>query len=158
MQASNLCIAFGLAGTILLGITASVTSAWLAQNQVIGLGRFGMQCKTVTPAKLANEAPFLAENDAAMTRMMAGMTVKPSGEVDADFAAMMIAHHQGAVDMAMAELRHGQTRSCAALRRRSLSISSRKSQPCGWPSASRSRRPPPRRHSNAAPDLDIKLK
>lgn len=67
-----------------------------------------MQCKTVTPAKLANEAPFLAENDAAMTRMMAGMTVKPSGEVDADFAAMMIAHHQGAVDMAMAELRHGQ--------------------------------------------------
>ena len=50
---------------------------------------------------------FAAENDAAMTRMMAGMNVKPSGSVDRDFAEMMIAHHQGAIDMALAELRHG---------------------------------------------------
>jgi uncharacterized protein (DUF305 family) len=53
------------------------------------------------------EAPFLAENEAAMDRMMDGMTIKPSGDVDQDFAAMMIPHHQGAVDMAQAELRHG---------------------------------------------------
>jgi hypothetical protein len=55
----------------------------------------------------ADEAAFLAENDAAMTRMMADMTVKPTGDVDADFAAMMIPHHQGAIDMAQAELRYG---------------------------------------------------
>jgi uncharacterized protein (DUF305 family) len=55
----------------------------------------------------ALEAPFLAENDAAMAKMMEGMEVKPSGDVDADFAAMMIPHHQGAVDMAEAELRYG---------------------------------------------------
>ncbi len=54
-----------------------------------------------------DEAPFLAENDAAMTRMMADMTVKPTGDVDADFAAMMIPHHHGAIDMALAELRYG---------------------------------------------------
>jgi uncharacterized protein (DUF305 family) len=54
-----------------------------------------------------NEAPFLAENDAAMTKMMDGMTVKPTGDVDADFTAMMIPHHQGAIDMAQAELRYG---------------------------------------------------
>jgi len=53
------------------------------------------------------EAPFLAENQAAMTRMMAGMDVKPSGDIDRDFAAMMIPHHQGAIDMAQAELRYG---------------------------------------------------
>lgn len=53
------------------------------------------------------EAPFLAENEAAMTRMMNGMAIKPSGDVDADFGAMMIAHHQGAIEMAEAELRHG---------------------------------------------------
>jgi uncharacterized protein (DUF305 family) len=53
------------------------------------------------------EAAFLAENDAAMRKMMAGMAVKPSGNADADFAAMMIPHHQGAIDMAVAELRHG---------------------------------------------------
>ena len=55
----------------------------------------------------ADEAPYLAENDAAMTTMMAGMTVKPTGDVDADFVAMMIPHHQGAIDMAQAELRYG---------------------------------------------------
>lgn len=54
----------------------------------------------------AQEA-FLAENHAAMDRMMAGMDVRPSGDIDRDFAAMMIPHHQGAIDMAVAELRHG---------------------------------------------------
>jgi len=54
-----------------------------------------------------DETPFLAENGAAMDKMMAGMSVKPTGDVDADFAAMMIPHHQGAIDMAMAELRYG---------------------------------------------------
>jgi uncharacterized protein (DUF305 family) len=55
----------------------------------------------------AAETPFLAENDAAMTKMMDGMTVKPTGDVDRDFVAMMVPHHQGAIDMAMAVLRHG---------------------------------------------------
>ncbi len=53
------------------------------------------------------EAPFLAENDAAMSRMMAGMTVKPTGDVDHDFVEMMVPHHQGAIDMAKAVLRYG---------------------------------------------------
>ena len=46
-------------------------------------------------------------SNGAMTRMMTGMEIKPSGDVDQDFAAMMIPHHQGAIDMAQAELRHG---------------------------------------------------
>jgi len=53
------------------------------------------------------EAPFLAQNRQAMDRMMAGMDARPTGDVDADFAAMMIPHHQGAIDMALAELRYG---------------------------------------------------
>src|SRR5260370_35752710 len=53
------------------------------------------------------EAPFLAENDAAMAKMMAEMEITPSGDVDRDFVAMMAPHHQGAIDMAQAELRYG---------------------------------------------------
>jgi len=53
------------------------------------------------------EALFLAENDAAMTKMMAAMDVKPSGDVDADFVATMVPHHQAAIDMAKAELCYG---------------------------------------------------
>lgn len=50
---------------------------------------------------------FLAESHAAMTNMMKAMDVKPSGDADADFVAMMIPHHQGAIEMARAELRYG---------------------------------------------------
>ena len=55
----------------------------------------------------ASEAPFLAENAPAMDKMMADMAVKPTGDIDADFAAMMIPHHQGAIDMAVTYLRYG---------------------------------------------------
>jgi uncharacterized protein (DUF305 family) len=50
---------------------------------------------------------FTAENDAAMAKMMAAMHITPSADVDRDFAVMMIAHHQGAIDMARAQLRFG---------------------------------------------------
>src|SRR5262249_42238152 len=53
------------------------------------------------------EVAFLAENDAAMAKMMAAMKVPPSGDVDTDFVAMMVPHHQGAIEMAQAQLRYG---------------------------------------------------
>ena len=55
----------------------------------------------------SEEQPFLSENAAAMDKMMANMTIKPTGDVDRDFVAMMVPHHQGAVDMAKAELKYG---------------------------------------------------
>jgi hypothetical protein len=63
----------------------------------------GAACLAADPG----EAQFLAENNAAMTKMMGAMEVKPTGDVDQDFVAMMIPHHQGAVEMAQAELRYG---------------------------------------------------
>ncbi|MBN9551691.1 MAG: DUF305 domain-containing protein [Alphaproteobacteria bacterium] len=54
-----------------------------------------------------DEAPFLRENDAAMVKMMNDMAVKPTGDVNRDFVEMMIPHHQGAIDMAVAYLRYG---------------------------------------------------
>jgi len=53
------------------------------------------------------EAAYLAENDAAMTKMMAAMELKPTGDVDRDFVAMMTPHHQGAIEMALAVLKYG---------------------------------------------------
>ena len=43
----------------------------------------------------------------SMARMHADMAVSPSGDPDRDFAAMMIPHHQGAIEMAKAELAYG---------------------------------------------------
>ena len=61
-----------------------------------------------------SEAAFRRENEAAMSKMMAAMTLEPSGDVDADFVASMVPHHQGAIEMAQAELRYGRN---AQLRR-----------------------------------------
>jgi uncharacterized protein (DUF305 family) len=54
-----------------------------------------------------DEKAFLDANAAAMDAMMAGMAIHPTGNVDADFAAMMIPHHEGAIAMAKAELQYG---------------------------------------------------
>ena len=53
------------------------------------------------------EQNFIAENNAAMSRMMSGMTIAATGDIDRDFVAMMMPHHLGAIDMAEAELRYG---------------------------------------------------
>ena len=53
------------------------------------------------------EKSFLDENEAAMTKMMNDMAAKPTGDIDRDFVAMMSPHHQGAIDMAVIELRYG---------------------------------------------------
>ena len=55
----------------------------------------------------SNQDAFAAENTAAMDKMMSAMVITPSGDIDRDFAAMMIPHHQGAIDMAQSELRYG---------------------------------------------------
>ncbi len=64
-------------------------------------------CSAAIQPSSSREARFISENVNAMTEMLVGMQIKPSGDVDYDFAAMMIPHHQGAIDMAQAELRHG---------------------------------------------------
>ena len=60
-----------------------------------------------SPSLVSAEKPYLAENAAAMDRMMAGMETPATGDVDRDFVAMMTPHHQGAIDMAQAYLRFG---------------------------------------------------
>jgi uncharacterized protein (DUF305 family) len=93
MALSNMCRPIGLT------VAAALVS--------IGMSRVPAPARQAPPATASVEAPFLAENDAAMDKMMKDMTVKPTGDVDHDFTAMMIPHHQGAIDMAEALLRYG---------------------------------------------------
>src|SRR3984893_19420160 len=62
---------------------------------------------TTMDSGVSDEAPFLAENEVAMNKMMNDRAGRPTGDVDVDFVAMMVPHHQGAIDMAIAVLRHG---------------------------------------------------
>ena len=52
----------------------------------------------------------------AMSRMNHAMNAAPmTGDTDRDFLAMMIPHHQGAVDMCKTELRYGRSAQVLAL-------------------------------------------
>jgi|SRR5271154_6817791 hypothetical protein len=94
--ASLLATAFFLAGFLACALLPARVS-----DVVVSM------CRAATQPADANEAAFLSENDTAMTRMMADMTIRPIGDVDRDFVAMMIPHHQGAIDMAKALLPRG---------------------------------------------------
>ncbi|MGY4368487.1 uncharacterized protein (DUF305 family) [Bradyrhizobium sp. LB1.3] len=54
-----------------------------------------------------NEQRFMFENDLAMSNITREMLVKPTGDIDRDFVVIMIPLHQGAIDMARAELKYG---------------------------------------------------
>ncbi len=64
-------------------------------------------CLLLLAAAPAERTGFAAAMDSAMARMDHEMMQPASGDADRDFAAMMVPHHQGAIEMAEAELRFG---------------------------------------------------
>jgi len=65
-----------------------------------------MQHMDVEPT--APESKFARDMDVSMKIMDHGMAAAPmTGDADHDFASMMVPHHQGAIDMAKAELLYG---------------------------------------------------
>jgi hypothetical protein len=83
----------------------AVGALFLARAQ--GEPRWAFQICHALGSDAINESPFLAENGAAMTKMMNDMAAEPKGDVDSDFVATMTPHHQGAIEMAKAVLRYG---------------------------------------------------
>ncbi len=60
--------------------------------------------------------PSTAAYDAALDKMHRALDIPFTGDTDRDFVAVLIAQHQGAVDLAKVELQHGrdpQTRKLA---------------------------------------------
>jgi hypothetical protein len=96
---------FAPPGAVTLAIGFVIGAAFLVSAHDGSLSDRDICATTGSAATV--EAPFLAENDGAMRKMMNAMAVKPTGDVDADFVAMMVPHHQGAIDMAVAVLRYG---------------------------------------------------
>ena len=81
-------------------LTFSATSFALAQAPK---GALHLQAL----ASEADEQQFLFANGLAISNMSTAMLVKPAGDVDRDFAAAMVPHYQGAIDIARAELKFG---------------------------------------------------
>ncbi|WP_207450257.1 CopM family metallochaperone [Roseomonas marmotae] len=75
----------------------SFTGVTLAQHADHGAAK---------PAAGSESASTRAFRD-SMMRMHKNMDIPYTGDADRDFAAGMIPHHQGAIDMARIELEHG---------------------------------------------------
>lgn len=97
----------------LAGLSTAACAARAAEPMRMGPGGMGGPDAMGGPGVMGGPAPsgaatpaakaYAAANDA----MMKGMGVKPTGDADRDFVAMMLPHHRGAVDMARVELRYG---------------------------------------------------
>jgi len=102
-------------------ISLSIIAVLLAGTGLL-VGPRLLSAPAATPAAIAagpasRASGFDKENMVAMDRMMKDMHVASTGNVDLDFTRMMIPHHQGAVDMAEALLRHGKNEELKALAR-----------------------------------------
>ncbi|WP_265920992.1 CopM family metallochaperone [Cupriavidus nantongensis] len=105
MQRSSSCHAAGTAVRALAALCLSAASlAAPAQTAHPHAGH-----APAPPAFVASTAkPYAALIDDAMNVMHHGMTQAPTNGIpDHDFVAMMIPHHQGAIDMAKALLLYG---------------------------------------------------
>ncbi|HEY4382948.1 MAG TPA: DUF305 domain-containing protein, partial [Ktedonobacteraceae bacterium] len=108
LQTTTMCMLRGMSrlqrllcglGLLLLGITLIMSIA----------------LRSATPSSHPEDMQFMARSNAAMAKMMAAMKIKPSHDIDKDFVEMMVPHHQGAIDMAQAELSYGQNEKLRAM-------------------------------------------
>jgi uncharacterized protein (DUF305 family) len=78
-----------------------------SKNSRLILGLF--IAATAVAQMTPHAARFMQEMGTSMKQMDRDMGAAPmNGNVDHDFAAMMMPHHRGAIEMAKAELRYGE--------------------------------------------------
>jgi uncharacterized protein (DUF305 family) len=72
------------------------------------VGPIAVLCAVAFAQMEPSATSFMHAMNESMDRMDKGMKSAPmNGDVDHDFATMMTPHHQGAIDMAKAELLYG---------------------------------------------------
>jgi hypothetical protein len=86
--------------SLLTSISISMTPVALAQDQANTPNAPGA-------GTYSNETQFIIDNDLAISKMSLSLTVDPTGDVDRDFVAIMMPHHQGAIDIARGEVKYG---------------------------------------------------
>jgi uncharacterized protein (DUF305 family) len=95
--------------------------SWQALSIAIGLTWLticpaaAQEVQRHAPGAAGAGGPAIEAYLAASERMHRGMAIEFTGNPDVDFARSMIPHHQGAIDMARAELEYGRDPEMRAL-------------------------------------------
>lgn len=90
-------------GLMATAVTAILMVGAPAIAQPAGQHQHGQTAAPKPAGDSSSNAAYKASHD----KMMKGMEVPLTGNADADFVRNMIPHHQGAIDMAEVELKHG---------------------------------------------------
>lgn len=90
-----------IAALICLGLV-SITPAIAGDAEMKGMDHMNMET-----AKTAEGSDSSKAFEAANQKMHKAMAIPSTGDADVDFVNGMIAHHQGAIDMAKVELQYG---------------------------------------------------
>jgi len=90
-----------------LALALLAAAAAFAQSGHGGHGGHGGATPHAGHAPAAAPAPSTAALQAANARMHEAMDIPYTGDADIDFARAMIAHHEGAIDMAKVALKFG---------------------------------------------------
>src|SRR5262245_34105241 len=96
--AGNVCI-----GSVIVPAVASAMPGSPAEAAKTHLGGVPL----CTSSSSLAEPTFYSEVAEVGRRMHAAMEIAASGDIDRDFMRMMIPHHQGAIDMALLQLKYG---------------------------------------------------
>ena len=92
----------------LLSVATVVVTAAAAQSAPAGgHGAHGSHGAAPAAKSATAASASTAAYETAAARMHTGMAIPYTGNSDVDFARGMIPHHQGAIDMARVQLRHG---------------------------------------------------
>jgi uncharacterized protein (DUF305 family) len=108
-------------------ILATATAAAAQTSPAPSTGSMGMGGMSMNGMKMdgAKGDTFEAAMQKAMAQMDKDMNASMTGDPDKDFASMMIPHHQGAIDMAEAELRFGKDQRLRKLAREIIAAQKR---------------------------------
>jgi len=105
---ARLVAALGAVGLAAVVVVPLVLAGGISAENLIGTGPNQADAIALCgSASDVSEPTFYGEMTSANARMHEGMEIARSGNIDRDFIRMMIPHHQGAIDMALLQLKYG---------------------------------------------------
>jgi len=102
------------AATLMLSTSSMAADTMKMDHSKMDHSKMSMDMGDMSAVK-GDQGPSSKAYGEANAKMHEGMDIEFSGDADIDFVRGMIAHHQGAIDMAKVQLKYGKDKDIKAL-------------------------------------------